>query len=91
MPLFLRKNRPVDTWPTSKSSDDHHRGQEGRGHYQAAVFSQVASTSSAYAGAFTTGGVWIGFDLVLFQSGVYAGYLTYAGLGSKPWPSTTAS
>jgi pimeloyl-ACP methyl ester carboxylesterase len=44
-------------------------------------FPQVASTSSAYAWAFTTAGVRIGFDLILFQAGAYAGYLTYADLG----------
>ena len=45
-------------------------------------FPRVASTSSAYAWAFTTAGVRIGLDLVLFEAGAYAGYLTYADLGA---------
>jgi pimeloyl-ACP methyl ester carboxylesterase len=44
-------------------------------------FPRVASTSSAYVWAFTTEGVRIGADFVLFQAGGYAGYLTYAGVG----------
>jgi hypothetical protein len=43
-------------------------------------------SSSAYAWAFSLGGVRIGFDLVLFQTGRYAGSLSYASLGQ---PSTT--
>ena len=45
-------------------------------------FPRVASTSSAYAWAFTTSGIQIGFDLVLFETGAYTGYLTYADLGA---------
>jgi pimeloyl-ACP methyl ester carboxylesterase len=44
-------------------------------------FPRVASTSSAYVWAFTTEGIRIGADFVLFQAGGYAGYLTYADLG----------
>jgi pimeloyl-ACP methyl ester carboxylesterase len=44
-------------------------------------FPRVASTSSAYVWAFTSEGVRIGVDFVLFQAGGYAGYLTYADLG----------
>ncbi len=44
-------------------------------------FPRVAGTSSAYVWAFTTEGVRIGVDFVLFQAGGYAGYLTYADLG----------
>jgi len=44
-------------------------------------FPRVASTSSAYAWAFTIAGIRIGFDLVLFQAGSYAGYLAYSDLG----------
>ncbi len=41
----------------------------------------VAGVSSAYAWAFTTGGIQVGLDLVLLQSGGYAGYLAYSDLG----------
>ena len=44
-------------------------------------FPRVASTSAAYAWAFTIAGIRIGTDLVLFQTGKYAGYLTYSDLG----------
>jgi pimeloyl-ACP methyl ester carboxylesterase len=44
-------------------------------------FPRVASTSSAYAWGFTISGIQIGFDLVLFETGEYAGYLAYADLG----------
>jgi len=36
-------------------------------------FPRVASTSSAYAWAFTTAGIQIGFDLVLFETGADTG------------------
>lgn len=45
-------------------------------------FPRVASTSSAYAWAFTIAGIRIGFDLVLFSAGTYAGYLAYSDLGA---------
>ncbi len=45
-------------------------------------FPRVAGISSAYAWAFTTSGIRIGFDLVLFGTGMYTGYLTYADLGA---------
>jgi pimeloyl-ACP methyl ester carboxylesterase len=44
-------------------------------------FPRVAGTSAAYAWAFTIAGIQIGFDLVLFTAGTYAGYLTYSDLG----------
>ena len=44
-------------------------------------FPRVASTSSAYVWAFTTEGVRIGADFVLFQAGGYVGYLSSADLG----------
>lgn len=44
-------------------------------------FPRFASTSSAYAWGFTISGVQIGFDLILFQTATYAGYLTYSDLG----------
>jgi pimeloyl-ACP methyl ester carboxylesterase len=44
-------------------------------------FPRVASTSSAYAWGFTISGIQIGFDLVLFETGTYAGYLAYSDLG----------
>jgi hypothetical protein len=36
-------------------------------------FPRVAGTSSAYAWAFTTAGIQIVFDLVLFETGAYTG------------------
>jgi hypothetical protein len=36
-------------------------------------FPRVAGTSSAYAWAFTTAGIQIAFDLVLFETGAYTG------------------
>ena len=50
-------------------------------------FPRVASTSSAYAWAFTISGIRVGFDLVLFGTGTYEGYLTYSDLG----PPTAAT
>jgi pimeloyl-ACP methyl ester carboxylesterase len=50
-------------------------------------FPRIASTSSAYAWGFTISGIKIGFDLLLFETGTYAGYLTYSGLG----PPTAAT
>ena len=45
-------------------------------------FPRVGSSSSAYAWTFTTSGIPIGVDFILFHAGSYAGYLTYAGVGS---------
>ena len=42
----------------------------------------IGRSSSAYAWTFTVSGIRIGFDLILFQTGSYGGYLTYADLGS---------
>ncbi|HTX27168.1 MAG TPA: alpha/beta hydrolase [Streptosporangiaceae bacterium] len=44
-------------------------------------FPRVTSTSSAYAWGFTISGIQIGFDLILFETGTYAGYLAYSDLG----------
>ena len=44
-------------------------------------FPKLGRTSSAYGWAFTLNGVSLGFDLILFQSGRYDGYLSYASLG----------
>jgi len=46
------------------------------------AFPRVASGSSAYAWTLTVSGVQIGVDLVLFEAGSYAGYLSYSDLGS---------
>jgi hypothetical protein len=51
------------------------------------AFPQVGRSSSAYAWAFTIAGIRIGFDLVLFQTGRYGGYVSYADLGA-PLSST---
>jgi pimeloyl-ACP methyl ester carboxylesterase len=47
-------------------------------------FPRVGSTSSAYAWAFTIGGIRLGVDIVLFKAGTDTGYVTYADLGSPP-------
>ena len=44
-------------------------------------FPRVAGVTSAYAWAFTTAGLRIGFDLVLFEAGRDVGYVSYADLG----------
>jgi pimeloyl-ACP methyl ester carboxylesterase len=51
-------------------------------------FPRVASTSSAYAWAFTIAGVQIGVDIVLFETGPYTGYISYADLGAPPTAAT---
>jgi pimeloyl-ACP methyl ester carboxylesterase len=56
-------------------------GRKAAATVQPLSFPRVASTSSAYAWAFTIAGIRIGFDLVLFQAGSYAGYLAYSDLG----------
>jgi pimeloyl-ACP methyl ester carboxylesterase len=45
---------------------------------------------SAYAWTFSLSGVRIGFDLVLFETGSYRGFLSYADLGSPPISTVTA-
>ena len=64
------------------------RRHQGQGHRSSAWRSRgSASRSSAYAWAFTLAGIRLGFDLVLFQTGRYDGYLSYADLG----PPATAT
>ena len=46
------------------------------------AFPRIGRSSSAYAWTFTLGGVRFGADLVLFQTGTYAGFVSYADLGS---------
>jgi len=57
-------------------------GEKARATIQPLPFPRVASTTDAYAWAFTIAGVRIGLDLVLFKAGSFAGYLTYADLGT---------
>ena len=45
------------------------------------AFPRLGRTSSAYGWAFPLAGIGFGFDLVLFQTGRYDGYLSYANLG----------
>ena len=45
------------------------------------AFPRLGRTSSAYGWAFTLAGIRFGFDLILFQTGRYDGYLSYANLG----------
>jgi pimeloyl-ACP methyl ester carboxylesterase len=54
------------------------------------AFPRVAGTSSAYAWSFTLGGLPIGVDFVLFETGSYAGYVTYSDLGVPPTATVTA-
>ena len=46
------------------------------------VFPRVGDSSSAYAWAFTIAGIRIVSDLVLFETGRYGGYISYADLGA---------
>lgn len=54
------------------------------------AFPRLGRTSSAYAWAFSLAGIRIGFDLVLFQTNRYDGYLAYANLG-QPATATVAA
>ena len=54
------------------------------------AFPPVGRSSSAYAWTFTLAGIRIGFDLMLFQTGHYAGYLSYADLGQPPTATVEA-
>jgi len=53
-------------------------------------FPRVASTSWAYAWAFTVSGVRVGFDMILFETGPYTGYITYSDLGAPPTATVRA-
>lgn len=50
----------------------------------------LGQTSSAYAWDFTYSGVRFGVDLVLFETGTYAGYFSYADLGFPRVATVTA-
>jgi pimeloyl-ACP methyl ester carboxylesterase len=54
------------------------------------AFPRLGRTSSAYSWAFTLAGIRVGFDLVLFQTSRYDGYLSYADLG-QPATATGAA
>ena len=54
------------------------------------AFPAIARTSAVYEWAFTSAGIRIGFDLVLFETGRYAGELTYADLGTPPTATVEA-
>jgi pimeloyl-ACP methyl ester carboxylesterase len=45
------------------------------------AFPSLAATSAAYSFAFTIAGIKIGFDLVLFETSHYGGYIAYSDLG----------
>ena len=53
-------------------------------------FPRVASASWAYAWAFTVAGVRVDFDMVLFETGPYTGYITYSDLGAPPTATVQA-
>jgi pimeloyl-ACP methyl ester carboxylesterase len=46
------------------------------------AFPRQGRISSAYSWAFTLAGIRVGFDLVVFQTSRYDGYLSYANLGA---------
>jgi pimeloyl-ACP methyl ester carboxylesterase len=54
------------------------------------AFPKVASTSSAYAWSLTVSGIPIGVDLVLFETGSYAGYVSYSDVGVPTAATVTA-
>ncbi len=54
------------------------------------AFPTIGQRSSAYGWSFMLAGIRIDFDLVLFQTGGYAGYLTYAELGAPPTAAAAA-
>jgi pimeloyl-ACP methyl ester carboxylesterase len=54
------------------------------------AFPRLGGASSAYGWAFTLAGINLGFDLVLFQTSRYDGYLAYANLG-QPATATVAA
>jgi pimeloyl-ACP methyl ester carboxylesterase len=66
----------------------------GRATVQSSVrplaFRGVAGTTGAFAWRFHLAGVEVDFDLVLFRTGRYAGYVAYSGLGPPPLPTVKA-
>ena len=54
------------------------------------AFPRVASTSYAYAWSLTVAGIPIGVDLVLFETGSYAGYVSFSDLGVPSAATVTA-
>jgi pimeloyl-ACP methyl ester carboxylesterase len=54
------------------------------------AFPRLGRTSSAYAWAFTLSGIRLGFDLVLFQTDRYGGYLSLASLGQPATATVVA-
>ena len=65
-------------------------GKKAKATVRPLAFPPVASTSSAYAWSLTVTGVPIGVDLVLFETGSYAGYVSYSDLGAPPAVTVTA-
>jgi pimeloyl-ACP methyl ester carboxylesterase len=57
-------------------------GRKARATIRPLALPRVASTSSAYAWSLTVAGIPVGFDLVLFETGSYAGFVSYADLGA---------
>jgi pimeloyl-ACP methyl ester carboxylesterase len=53
-------------------------------------FPRLGRLSSAYAWSFTLSGIRLGFDIVLFQTHSYDGYISYANLGA-PLSATVAA
>lgn len=65
-------------------------GKKARATVRPLAFPRAASTSSAYAWSLTVAGVPIGVDLVLFETGSYAGYISYSDVGVPPAATVTA-
>jgi pimeloyl-ACP methyl ester carboxylesterase len=56
-------------------------GKKARATVRPLAFPRVGSASHAYAWSLTVAGLPIGVDLVLFETGSYAGYVSFSDLG----------
>jgi pimeloyl-ACP methyl ester carboxylesterase len=65
-------------------------GKKAKATVRPLAFPRVATTSSAYAWSLTVSGIPIGFDLVLFETRSYAGYVSYSDVGEPPTSIVTA-
>ena len=65
-------------------------GKKAKASVRPLAFPRVASTSSAYSWSLTVAGIPIGVDLALFETGSYAGYLSYSDVGVPPTATVMA-
>jgi len=65
-------------------------GKELHGTLHTLAFPRGGGISSAYTWSFTASGARFRFDIVMFSTGRYAGYLTYADLGVPAVPTVRA-